>query len=328
PELWDACVEAEWSPVLEERAEPSFWGLDVGTKADGTGLAGVFRDEGQVVLAAHRIWTPRPGAPVDLADVEDAIRDMATRFNIRRFYVDPFQAVGLIGRLQAAGIPAEEFAQTVANTTRMGQTLLELIRGRNLVAYPDREIRQQAMNVVAVETPRGWRLAKERTSRKIDGIAALSLACVAAMDAPALAPVAVWGGWHGDLPQGSVPSPARGRALSRADTHRTGRRRGDRGARALQHLQRPRACGRRVPLEFKPDDAGRAESPLGVALGLRRSGHRQPPPLALPRHCPGPALLRPGSEVMMTRKAADDCDCEPPCPCDGGCGGDCDHCGD
>jgi hypothetical protein len=42
-------------------------------------------------------------------------------------------------------------------------------------------MRQQALSTVAVENPRGWRIAKEKASKKIDAIVALAMACVAAM---------------------------------------------------------------------------------------------------------------------------------------------------
>ena len=60
----------------------------------------------------------------------------------------------------------------------MGQTLFDLLTGLNLEVYPADELRQQA---VAVENPRGWRIAKEKVSKKIDAIVALAMACVAAM---------------------------------------------------------------------------------------------------------------------------------------------------
>src|SRR5207244_9244917 len=87
--------------------------------------------------------------------------------------------------LQQAGLPVQEFPQTPLNLTRMGQTLLDLLRGRNLCLYPDEELRAQALSTVAVESPRGFRLAKEKAGKKIDLIVALSLACVAALDEPA-----------------------------------------------------------------------------------------------------------------------------------------------
>jgi hypothetical protein len=86
-----------------------------------------------------------------------------------------------ITTLQAAGIPIREFAQTQADCTLMGQTLFDLLTGLNLEVYPSDELRQQALSTVAVENPRGWRIAKEKASKKIDAIVALAMACVAAM---------------------------------------------------------------------------------------------------------------------------------------------------
>jgi phage terminase large subunit-like protein len=63
----------------------------------------------------------------------------------------------------------------------MGQTLFDLLNGQNLVLYADDELRQQALSTVSIETPRGWRIAKEKASKKIDAIVALSMACVTAM---------------------------------------------------------------------------------------------------------------------------------------------------
>ena len=63
----------------------------------------------------------------------------------------------------------------------MGQTLFDLLNGKNLVLYPSDELRQQALSTVAIENPRGWRIAKEKASKKIDAIVALAMACCAAM---------------------------------------------------------------------------------------------------------------------------------------------------
>ena len=74
-----------------------------------------------------------------------------------------------------------EFPQTQANCTLMGQTLFDLLTGVNLQLYPADDMREQALSTVAIENPRGWRIAKEKASKKIDSIAALAMACVAAM---------------------------------------------------------------------------------------------------------------------------------------------------
>jgi hypothetical protein len=84
--------------------------------------------------------------------------------------------------LRNQGLPCEEFAQTTGNCTRMGQALFDLLTGHNLILYPSDEFRAQALNTVSVDSSRGWRIAKERSSAKIDSIAALAMACVGALD--------------------------------------------------------------------------------------------------------------------------------------------------
>lgn len=85
--------------------------------------------------------------------------------------------------LRNEGLPCEEFPQSIGNLTRAGQALFDLLNGRNLVLYPAVDLRQQALSTVSVETPRGFRIAKEKASKKIDAIVALSMAAVAALDA-------------------------------------------------------------------------------------------------------------------------------------------------
>jgi phage terminase large subunit-like protein len=52
-------------------------------------------------------------------------------------------------------------------------------RGIRLYNAPD--LREHVLNAVSVETPRGIRLSKQKTSRKIDGAVALSFAVLAAV---------------------------------------------------------------------------------------------------------------------------------------------------
>lgn len=183
--LWDGCVDASLSPWL---ADPDgrriYLGLDAATKIDCSAVVGVtWDDDGKLQLVLHRIWRPLPGEPVDLeATVEQYIRDMHARFPIRVSF-DPYQLARSSATLQAAGVDIRELPQTVGNTTAMGQALWDVLTGKNLRMYPAADLREQALATVAVETPRGFRIAKEKTSRKIDGIAALSMAVLAAIEA-------------------------------------------------------------------------------------------------------------------------------------------------
>ena len=63
--------------------------------------------------------------------------------------------------------------------TAMSSNLYDLIKGRNIVTYPDEDIRLAVSRAVAVENPRGWRIAKTKASHKIDVVIALAMACLA-----------------------------------------------------------------------------------------------------------------------------------------------------
>ena len=116
-----------------------------------------------LLLVRHWLWKPSTSMPLNLeATVEQALWECAQGYAVQAIYVDPFQMHRSITTLRQAGLPVQEFPQTPLNLTRMGQTLLDLLRGRNLCLYPDDELRAHALATVAVESPRGFRLAKEK----------------------------------------------------------------------------------------------------------------------------------------------------------------------
>jgi phage terminase large subunit-like protein len=92
--------------------------------------------------------------------------------------------VAVAQRLQRAGVKMVEYPQSSPNLTAASQNLYELIKGRNLVAYPDAAIRLAVSRAVAIESPRGWRIAKEKQSHKIDVVVALAMAALAAVQNP------------------------------------------------------------------------------------------------------------------------------------------------
>jgi phage terminase large subunit-like protein len=91
-------------------------------------------------------------------------------------------------RLQARGIPMIEFAQTLGNLTEASSNLYELVRGGNLRVYPDGAIRLAVSRCVAVESTRGWRIAKDKTSHRIDVVIALAQAALGAVGAASRKP--------------------------------------------------------------------------------------------------------------------------------------------
>ncbi len=78
-----------------------------------------------------------------------------------------------------------EVAQTIPALTEAGTLLYELIKGGNLAVYPDPDLRLAISQAVARESARGWVLAKQHATHRIDVVVALALAASAAVTAQA-----------------------------------------------------------------------------------------------------------------------------------------------
>ena len=191
--LWDQNVDPAHRPWLPTKEGELYVGVDAATKHDNASVVAVSRQGDRMVLVRHRIWKPSPSEPLNLEEtIEAFVRELCEQFTVAAIVADPWQMARSIATLEGAGLPITEFPQTTANTTRMGVVLFDLLNGKNLCLYPSDELRQQALNAVAIETPRGLRIAKEKASKKIDAIVALSMACCAALDHPAREPLDLW----------------------------------------------------------------------------------------------------------------------------------------
>jgi hypothetical protein len=184
-EHWDACTDLEAGPLLTEPWREVFIGVDASVKRDSTAVVAVSwdGDAQKVRLIAHRIFQPSPSEPLDFeGTIEATLRDMAARFRPNEVRYDPWQMQASAQRLLQAGVPMVEFPQTQARLTDAGSNLYELVKGRNFVVYPDAQIRLAVQRSIAIETGRGWRIAKEKASHKIDVVVALALAALAAIE--------------------------------------------------------------------------------------------------------------------------------------------------
>jgi hypothetical protein len=77
----------------------------------------------------------------------------------------------------------EEYPQTLDRLTAMGENLFNLIKGRNLLVYPDEQIRTAVLRAIAVEGNRGWKIDKTKQSHHIDIVIALGMAALCAVRA-------------------------------------------------------------------------------------------------------------------------------------------------
>jgi phage terminase large subunit-like protein len=115
------------------------------------------------------------------ATIERTLLELQRRFYVREVRFDPYQMQSTAQRLTVAGLPMVEFPQSVPNLTEASTNLYEIVKGRNLIVYPDADIRLAMSRAVALETTRGWRIAKEKQSHKIDVVVALAQAALGAV---------------------------------------------------------------------------------------------------------------------------------------------------
>jgi phage terminase large subunit-like protein len=181
---WDNCVDPRIGATIASRGVTIYVGVDASVKHDSSAVVATSWSERaqQVRLVFHRVFQPSPQDPLDFeSTIEQTLLDLHQRFNVAKVLFDPYQMQATAQRLTRAGLTIEEFPQSPANLTAASQNLFELINGGNLVAYPDAGMRLAVSRAVAVETPRGWRIAKEKQSHKIDVVVALAMSALAAV---------------------------------------------------------------------------------------------------------------------------------------------------
>jgi phage terminase large subunit-like protein len=184
PEVYDACVE----PGKPDLSGDLFIGIDCATKRDCSAVVVVkyTDDSDRLLLADCKVWRPTAGQQLDIGNtIEFYLRRVYSepRARIERIYYDPFQMIRTAQMLVAAGFPCEPFDQTLGHLTSATENLLSLFTAKGLRLYPHADLRAHCLNAITVESAKGIRLAKEKQSAKIDAWAALSFACLAAVQA-------------------------------------------------------------------------------------------------------------------------------------------------
>jgi phage terminase large subunit-like protein len=186
---WDRCTDHKIGHAIADRTLPIWIGIDASVKHDSSAVVAVTFEHGRVKLVTHRTFQPSPKNPLNFEQtIEAFVLDLKKRYQIRKALFDPYQMQSTAQRLAQQGVPVEEFAQSAPNLTAASQNLYELINSAGLICYPDPAMRVAVSRCVAIETPRVWRIAKEKASHKIDVIVALAMAahaCIQGQSEPA-----------------------------------------------------------------------------------------------------------------------------------------------
>jgi hypothetical protein len=159
-------------------------GIDASVKRDSTAIVacGLEPRSQMVRVVNSRVFKPSPDDPLDFeSTIEKTVLEWAGRYTIAGVLFDPFQMISTAQRLSAAGISMVPLDQTVPQLVEASSNLFELLKAGNLRAYPDDDLRKAIGWCVAKETPRGFRIVKEKTSHKIDAAIGLAFATLGAV---------------------------------------------------------------------------------------------------------------------------------------------------
>ena len=184
---YDQCVMPTATPVVADPELPIWVGIDASVKHDSSAIVATTWDKKSQVVRQifHRIYQPAPDDPLDFeATIEATVLDLRKRFRVRKVLFDPYQMVASAQRLARQGVKMEEFPQSVPNLTAASQNLFELLQGRTFILYPNADIRLAMSRAIAIETARGWRIAKEKQNHKIDVVIALAMSALASVRSP------------------------------------------------------------------------------------------------------------------------------------------------
>lgn len=182
---------------------PCWLGVDLSRSGDLTAIVAAFQHpDGQVTLrsrffvpaeglkersdrdgvdyvkwVADGLITATPGSIIDEGMVEDEIRELAGRFDVREIGFDPHLAQRMMQRLYDDGLPVVEVRQGPLTMGAAGADLERIVNGK-LIRHDGHPIlRQHLSSVVAVRTDSGLvKMHKGRKSDRIDGAVAAAMA--------------------------------------------------------------------------------------------------------------------------------------------------------
>ncbi len=126
---------------------------------------------------------PTPGNTVDLRMVEDQIRELCARFNVKEIDFDPTYGRAMMADLTADGLPAAEFRQGWVSMAPAVKELERAILSGNFTHGGHPVLRWNFSNIQVETDKAGNRMFhKGKSGNKIDGAVAAAMAVARAAE--------------------------------------------------------------------------------------------------------------------------------------------------
>jgi phage terminase large subunit-like protein len=175
---WDAIAR----PGLMIPARAPTWLAVFRVQETGAAVVAVARDPKRP-RAGWACWADilrDPTGPLDLADIEEAARRAAVRFDVRACVFDPQQFQRSAELLEAEGLFMVPMPNTNARMGPASDTLYQAITSGDLVHDGDDQLAAQVDAGVILRTDRGWRLTARGAEADVEALMALTMALDAA----------------------------------------------------------------------------------------------------------------------------------------------------
>lgn len=176
---WDSCGTAEGPIPAGARV---VLGFDGSRNNDSTALMAVSVDDEIPVVQVVDVWEKPSGRglgwQVPVSEVEEAIREAATRWNVAEVSCDPWGWSHSFEILEGEGLPMVGFPQSDTRMVPATDRLYKAIVNQQIAHDGDQRLARHVANAVEKATPRGGRIAKEsrQSNRKVDLVIALAMA--------------------------------------------------------------------------------------------------------------------------------------------------------
>jgi phage terminase large subunit-like protein len=198
---WGNCGDTRLK--LDEFAGEDCWiGVDLSSKVDITSIGLIFNQDSKYTAfckhflpgenvhseahaksAHYEGWAIdgwlelTSGNMIDLDYIEEVIRELLNKFNIRSIAFDPWQAAQIMGRLLDDGAPVVEVRPTVQNFSDPMKMLEAFVGARRFLHQNDPVLSWMVSNVVGHRDAKdNIYPRKEQPQNKIDGVIALLMA--------------------------------------------------------------------------------------------------------------------------------------------------------
>jgi LmbE family N-acetylglucosaminyl deacetylase len=132
--------------------------VDLGLVNDPTVIV-LGHAEGSLIFI-DLLWTLEGSRakPVQLADVEAAIKQLSERFQVRRWRIESWQGVAAVQSLQRLGLPVELFAPTAKAHAEEWPILAQRLSSRTIILPKHERLREELLNLRVDLGPQGVRV--------------------------------------------------------------------------------------------------------------------------------------------------------------------------